>query len=101
MAVCNNYFLAVFQKMSSSSKKHQDFVGEAMGDKPVDAVPGIGPVTAGNLKDDSNIDTAKKLYGEYVRNPDNFKSVIKEHGGDRGQQDQAYNAMKEWDKQHN
>ena len=36
--------------MASNTKKHQDFVNEPMGNKPVTAVPGIGRAGGESLK---------------------------------------------------
>lgn len=36
-------------RMSSTSQKHRDFVGEPMGDKPVTALSGIGEALGGSL----------------------------------------------------
>jgi hypothetical protein len=83
-----------------NTKKHRDFIGEPMKNKLVTTVPGIGPVLGQSLTE-ADFETAKKLYGRYLSDPDGFKDFIKSHGGDGGQQQAAYNAMKEWDDQHN
>lgn len=81
---------------SKSSRSKANFAKEHMGNKLVDEVPGIGDETGKSLKKEG-ITKAKQLYGHYLINPDQFKDFIKSHGGDRGIQKKAFEAMKEWD----
>ena len=88
-------------KMASpTSTKHEEFIHEPMGDKPVADVPGIGPVIGRSLTE-AGIKTAKQLYGHYLANPDGFKDFMKSHGANEKQRSDAYNAMKGWDEQNN
>ena len=86
--------------MAGRSEKHMKFVDCGMGSKPVTDVPGIGNVIGKSLKEDG-VDTAKKLYSKYLADPDKFKNVVKSHGGNAEQQREAYDAMEDWDQQHN
>ena len=88
------------KKGSSDTKKMKKFVDEPMRDKPVTEVPGIGDVHGDSLKEDG-FDTAKKLLGKYLQDPDNFKKFLKSHGLNSRERDTVYDAMKRWDDQHN
>lgn len=83
---------------TTTTIKHREFTQEPMGGKPVSAVPGIGDVIGGSMEK-AGIKTAKKLYGQYLINPDGFK--WKSHGANDKQRSDANNAMKGWDEQHN
>lgn len=85
-----------------TSKKHQDFVSEPMGNKPVTAVPGVG-TKIGESMTKEGISTAKQLYGEYLTasSEDNFKDTVKSHGANSKSQRDAANAMSGWDQQNN
>ena len=86
--------------MSTTTKKHAQFVSEPMGSKSVKAVPGIGTVTACGLKRDG-ITQAKQLYGNYLQNPGGFKGYIGNHGGNARTQKYANQGMRDWDYQNN
>ena len=45
-----SFFFSFSRTMSSTSKKHRDFVGEPMGSKDVEKIPGIGSVIGENMK---------------------------------------------------
>ena len=87
--------------MAEPTKKHRDFVGEPMGQKSVESVPGVGKVLGQSLRDDSGVETARKLYGNYLADEDNFKDYIKHHGGNARAQNGAHQAMREYSDQHN
>ena len=92
------------------TEKHQEFVGEPMGNKPLEKVPGIGKALADSMRSPFNpttvsgrptILTAKQLYGYYLINPGAFTGLVKSYGANVGQQQRAYDAMRGWDQQHN
>ena len=84
-----------------TTQKHEDFVDEPMGDKPVEKVPGVDKVLGKSLRDDSGIDTARKLYGMFLSDENNFKKYIEQHGGNAKSQEHACQAMNEYSEQHN
>uniref|UniRef100_A0A3Q0S696 Barrier to autointegration factor 1 n=1 Tax=Amphilophus citrinellus TaxID=61819 RepID=A0A3Q0S696_AMPCI len=51
--------------MSNTSQKHRNFVSEPMGDKPVTALPGIGP-TLGRELQREGINKVQKTHGNTV-----------------------------------
>ena len=90
------------KKMADNfTQKHRNFVDEPMGNKGVTAVPGIGE-TIGRKMEARNIYSAKQIYGHFLlMNKDEFKDFIQEFGANGGQQTSAYNAVRDWDTQHN
>ena len=78
----------------------ETFLKEPMGQKPVTAVPGIEPIIAQNLHRTHNITTARNLYGQYLIDPDDFKSLIKRSGGAPLNVQQASQAMETWEMNH-
>jgi len=85
--------------MSSTSKKHTNFVTEPMGDKPVTDLAGIGPVLAGRLVEQS-YDKAYTVLGQFLlfkKNQELFSDWLKETcGANSKQQTDCYNCIKEW-----
>ncbi|XP_043929726.1 barrier-to-autointegration factor [Protopterus annectens] len=51
--------------MSSTSQKHRDFVAEPMGEKPVDALAGVGEVLGGRLSN-KGFDKAYVVLGQFL-----------------------------------
>ncbi len=82
------------------SQVHMNFVSSPMGCKPVTAVPGVGPVLAGNLKVKNNITTARQLLGWYLIDPANFQNFIMGHGGNAKSQGDACKGMKDFTDSH-
>ena len=72
-----------------------------MGDKSVEAVPGIGKELSKHMKD-RKVTMAKQLYGIFLwEGPDGLKDFVRSNGANNGQVKAATEAMKEWDRQHN
>jgi len=92
-----SYFL--LDKMSSTSQKHRDFVGEPMGDKPVTDVAGIGPVLGGKLEN-KGFDKAYVLLGQFLllkKDQEDFMEWMKaEIGANKKQGGDAAGCMHEW-----
>jgi len=85
--------------MSSTSAKHQDFVGEPMGDKEVTAVAGIGPVLGERLSE-KGFDKAYVLLGQFLllkKDEELFKEWLKETcNANSHQSNNAFTCLKEW-----
>ena len=82
--------------------KHACFVGSPMGQKLVTDVPGIGNAIGQRLRENFGIFIAKQLYGHFILNTqETFAQLIHQCGGNRAHQAYAYNAMSDWDRQHN
>ncbi|KAL5009071.1 hypothetical protein ScPMuIL_014652 [Solemya velum] len=89
--------------MSGRSKKHRNFVSEPMGNKSAKTLPGIG-TTCGNQLNKKGINTASKVYGEYLtRGGDEakFKNWLgSKCNANDGQQRACAQAMKDWHDSH-
>ncbi len=85
--------------MSSTSAKHQDFVGEPMGDKDVTAIAGIGPVLGERLSE-KGFDKAYVLLGQFLllkKDEELFKEWLKETcNANAHYANSAYTCLKEW-----
>ncbi|XP_074660591.1 barrier-to-autointegration factor-like protein [Tubulanus polymorphus] len=68
--------------MSNTTAKYKDFLKEPMGNKPVTAVPGIGPVAGERLRN-QEIEYASQMVGQYlrVRNDTEFTGWVKDTCG--------------------
>ncbi|KAK6997666.1 barrier-to-autointegration factor [Biomphalaria glabrata] len=85
--------------MSTTSKKHQNFVSEPMGEKPVTDLAGIGEVLGKRLEE-NNYDRAYTVLGQFLlfkKDPELFKDWLKETcGANAKQQEDCYSCLKEW-----
>ncbi|XP_005106507.1 barrier-to-autointegration factor [Aplysia californica] len=85
--------------MSSTSKKHQNFVTEPMGEKMVTELAGIGDVLGGRLSDRS-YDKAYTVLGQYLlfkKSEELFKDwLIEICGANKKQANDCYQCLKEW-----
>ena len=84
----------------TSTAQYATFIGCPMGNRPVTAVPGIGPVIGRRLIA-AGIHTAKQLYGYYLIDPAGFPVYMQQYGANRRYQAFAFNAFSGWDVQHN
>ncbi|EDO38036.1 predicted protein [Nematostella vectensis] len=85
-----------------TTKKHENFVGEPMGRKAVDKVPGIGPEHKKELER-KGIHYAHQLLGEYlVCNMDKgkFGDYIMRIGANNKEKNGCFEAMKGWCDEH-
>ncbi|MFH4975300.1 hypothetical protein AB6A40_002009 [Gnathostoma spinigerum] len=69
--------------MSPSSAAHCKFISEPMGDKPITAIPGIGPTCAAKFTN-AGYEKANALFGKFLllkKNKEGFIQFLKETGG--------------------
>ncbi|XP_031348182.1 barrier-to-autointegration factor-like [Photinus pyralis] len=92
------------RQQPSTSVKHQNFVKEPMGNKPVNHLPGIGQVASARMNE-RNITQASQVYGKYLvesRNPVAFENWMKnDFNVDRNRARQCSNAVDSYYKQFN
>ncbi|XP_034033654.1 barrier-to-autointegration factor [Thalassophryne amazonica] len=85
--------------MSSTSKKHRDFVAEPMGEKNVDALAGIGD-TLGSRLTEKGFDKAYVVLGQYLvlkKDEELFCDWLKDTcGANAKQQRDCFGCLKEW-----
>ncbi|XP_030604400.1 barrier-to-autointegration factor-like protein [Archocentrus centrarchus] len=85
--------------MSNTSQKHRNFVSEPMGDKPVTALPGIGPMLGRELQREG-INKASGVLGHYLvqdRDPQRFGQWLKHSSGANSHQTSTCTrALKDW-----
>ncbi|PIK55218.1 hypothetical protein BSL78_07948 [Apostichopus japonicus] len=83
----------------STSKKHREFVGEPMGDKPVTDLAGIGPVLGDRLQK-AGFNFAYTVLGQFLileKNNELFVSWIKDTASaNQKQANDCYSCLKEW-----
>lgn len=86
----------------SDSSKMQDFLNRPLNGYRLERVPGIGEVTAKNMRK-HGIRDAKALYGIFIqmRSRPKFEDEIQRHGANRGQAEAAAKAMEKYDRQYN
>ena len=81
------------------SKKHRDFVGEPMGDKSVDKLPGISDVLKADLVA-KGISKAYQVVGQFLileKNEDKFMEWLKlKCPANSKQRRECCNAVKDW-----
>ncbi|XP_046561947.1 barrier-to-autointegration factor-like [Haliotis rubra] len=89
--------------MSSTTQKQQNFVSEPMGDKPVTALPGIGPVLGERLNE-AGFDKAKDVLGQYLvmkEDKESFKGWVKDTcDANSKQAEDCANCLKDWSNDH-
>ncbi|GFR95913.1 barrier-to-autointegration factor [Elysia marginata] len=85
--------------MSSTSKKHTNFIQEPMGEKLVTELAGIGD-TLGKRLTDANYDKAYVVLGQFLlfkKDEDLFKEWLKDAcGANSKQSGDCYHCIKEW-----
>lgn len=85
--------------MSSTSKKHKNFVSEPMGDKPVTELAGIGDVLGSRLVD-NNYDKAYTVLGQFLlfkKDEALFKDWLQDiSGANSKQQNDCFQCLREW-----
>ncbi|KPP67047.1 barrier-to-autointegration factor-like [Scleropages formosus] len=85
--------------MTSTSKKHRDFVAEPLGHKSVFVLPGIGKVLGERLVE-KGFDKACMVLGQFLllrKNQGLFCEWLKSTcGANRKQQEDCYAALLEW-----
>ncbi|CAG5115257.1 unnamed protein product [Candidula unifasciata] len=85
--------------MSTTSKKHRNFVSEPMGEKPVTELAGIGDVLGKRLID-QNYDKAYTVLGQFLlfkKDEGLFTDWLNDKcGANSKQQGDCYQCLKEW-----
>ncbi|XP_062375351.1 barrier-to-autointegration factor-like [Sardina pilchardus] len=85
--------------MSTTSQKHKDFVSEPMGDKPVNALSGVGEVLGKKLED-QGFDKAYAVLGQFLllrKEGELFTEWFKDTCGANSKQAGACSqCLKEW-----
>ncbi|BFZ11492.1 hypothetical protein BsWGS_14531 [Bradybaena similaris] len=85
--------------MSSTSKKHKNFVSEPMAEKSVTELAGIGDVL-GHRLEESNYDKAYTVLGQFLlfkKDETLFKDWLHDiSGANSKQQNDCYQCLKEW-----
>ena len=86
-------------KMSSTSQKHRNFVGEPMGEKVVTEIAGIGEVLGGRLSE-KGYDLAYVVLGQFLvlkKNQELFRDWLNQTcKANAKQQNDCYQCLKEW-----
>ncbi|KAK6316873.1 barrier-to-autointegration factor [Salvelinus fontinalis] len=85
--------------MSSTSQKHKEFVAEPMGEKPVNALAGIGEVLGKRLEE-KGFDKAYVVLGQFLvlkKDEELFRDWLKDTcGANVKQQGDCYGCLREW-----
>ena len=84
--------------MSSTSKKHDDFVSAPMRNKEGTMIPGIGSAIAENRKK-KGITSAYQVFGQFLvlrKNKEALCNCLIKFAANNGQRNDCYNAMLEW-----
>ncbi|XP_068590594.1 barrier-to-autointegration factor-like [Cebidichthys violaceus] len=74
--------------MSTTTRKHQDFVGEPMGDKCVTSLSGIGEILGEKLRQ-QGFDKAYVVLGQFLllkKDPEMFTEWLKDASGANSRQ---------------
>ncbi|KAI3363547.1 hypothetical protein L3Q82_012153, partial [Scortum barcoo] len=86
-------------RMSNTSLKHRNFVGEPMGDKPVTALSGVGEALGRKLAD-QGFDKAYVVLGQFLllkKDPEMFNEWLKDAIGANSQQAlSCTRCLREW-----
>ncbi|XP_077596617.1 barrier-to-autointegration factor [Stigmatopora nigra] len=85
--------------MTSTSKKHRDFVSEPMGEKQVFCLGGIGEVLGKRLEE-KGFDKAYVVLGQFLvlkKDEELFHEWLKDTcGANTKQQGDCFNCLKDW-----
>ena len=85
--------------MSSTSQKHQAFISEPLGEKPVTECAGIGKVLGEKLKD-NGFEYAYNLVGQYLlfnKDVETLQDWLKEEtGANKKQSGDCARCIQEW-----
>ncbi|XP_070396168.1 barrier-to-autointegration factor-like [Dermacentor albipictus] len=85
--------------MSSTSKKHRNFVSEPMGTKDVTELAGIGDALGRRLRD-RGFDKASVVFGQFLerkQNRQSFETWMKGAcGANSKQAGDCYNCLRDW-----